>query len=129
MDPAGKQPPQPPTQAQNSGIIVTPAQVHNGVIETVTANLNQAGHQVNPAQVAPVTAETPLPQTPQLKDVGAEIISGDDIADLAEKTVKGLTVGTTYTRFAKPGKFLNVFLNKLRGKKKPEDQIVEEKKT
>lgn len=129
MDPAGKQPPQPPVQAQNSSIITTLTQAHNQVVAAVVTNLNQAGHPVQTAQVAPVTAETPIAPTPELKSIGAEIINTDDIADVAEKTVKELTVGTTYTRFAKPGKFLNIFLDKLRRKKKPEEQIVEETKT
>lgn len=109
--------------AQSPGVITTPQFQHQEHTQIIAQNLQQAGYPVPPQQVAPVTAETPIQKTPELQSVGADI-TGEDMAHIVGSTVEELTVGTKHSRLAKPGKFLNMLVSKLRRKKRPEQEIV-----
>ena len=64
----------------------------------------------------PTTSDTPLPKTPEMHEVGAEII-GEDISHIIGTTVGDLTTGAGKYRVTKSGRFLQLLKEKLSGKK------------
>ena len=87
-------------------------------------NLNQAGHKVTLADVIPATAETPIPKTPELEEVGAEVI-GEDLSHIFGTTMGDIGYGKTKTRMTKSSRFVNMLRNKLTRRKNPDEEVVE----
>lgn len=81
-------------------------------VQTVTTNLNQAGHNVTPSQVTPVTHQTPVPNTPELIKAEAEIV-GEDLSHLVTTTVEDVTGGQSPQRMTKSNRFLAALREKL----------------
>lgn len=84
----------------------------------IADNLQAKGHAVGTQDVTPITSETPVPRTPELDEVGAEVI-GEDISHILGTTMEDLTTGGPKHRITKSGRFLNMLKNKL-GRKRGE---------
>lgn len=112
--------------AQN--IITTPAQVYQDHAQNIASHLNQAGHVTSSQEIIPVTADTPVPQTSVLQQVGAQIVNGEDLQSklkdleyIAEADFKkGDKIRTTESKG-----FLDTLLGKLMRKKQKNEEIVE----
>lgn len=92
--------------------------------QKLASNLNQAGHKVSPQDVIPTTAETPVPKSPELQEVGAEVI-GEDLSHIFGTTMGDIGYGKTKTRMTKSSRFLNMFKNKLMRRKDTDEEVVE----
>lgn len=109
--------------AQNRHPIQTIDQVSTAHAEAVASNLQQAGHSATAQTVMPITAQTPIVKTPELGEVGAEVI-GEDLSHIVSTTFGDLTEGKSKIRMTKSSRFLGKLLEKLHRKKKPTEEVV-----
>jgi hypothetical protein len=86
-------------------------------------NLAAAGHPVNPSDIIPVTADTPMPRTQEMTDVGADI-TGEDLSYIMDTSLGSLTHGVPTTRVTKSNKFLTLLKQKLFKKKQPDEEVI-----
>lgn len=99
-------------------LISTTTQMHTQQAQIIAGHLNQLGHPTKPEEVIPITATTPIPKTPELVKVGAEV-SGEDFQDVLKTAVAGKSSGVTGS-----GKFLRVLWGRLNRKKQPDEEVV-----
>lgn len=94
----------------------TSDQIHQATAKSIAGSLQNTGHAVGPQDVIPVSADSPIPKTPELHEVGAEVV-GEDLSHMLGSTVSDLVGGTENYRTAKSGGFLNTLREKLRRRK------------
>ena len=82
----------------------------------IAENLQQKGHAVGTQDVMPTTAETTIPKTPEMHELGAEVI-GEDLSHIVGAAVGEMTTGSRKYRVTKSGRFLQLLKEKLSGKK------------
>lgn len=95
--------------------IQTTDQIHQETASNIATNLKQAGHEAE--NVIPVTANTPVPKSPHLEAIGAQVI-GEDIAHVVGTTMGDLTMGTQKTRITPSSRFLGKLMERLGRRKK-----------
>lgn len=86
-------------------------------------NLAAAGHPVVTSDLIPTTAQTPIPRTQELTDVGADI-TGEDLNYIVNGAIGGLTHGVPSTRVTTSNKFLTLLKQKLFKRKQPDEEVV-----
>lgn len=109
-------------------IVTIPDQTHQNHAQNIADNLNQVGHNVTHQDVVPTTSATPIPQSSELKQVGAHIPEGaelqsklKDLQYIAEADLKqGDKIRTTESKG-----FLDTLLGRLKLKKQKDEEIVE----
>ncbi len=109
-------------------VVTIPDQAHQQHAQNIATNLNQAGHNVTHQDVAAVSAQTPIPHSPDLQAVGAYIPDGEelqsklkDLQYIAEADFKqGDQIRTTASKG-----FLDTLLKRLKLKKQKDEEIVE----
>jgi len=89
----------------------------------IAENLQAKGHAVGTQDVIPTTADTPITKTPDMHELGAEVI-GEDLSHILETTVGDLTTGSHKYRITKSGRFLSTLVGKLRRKKNENEEVV-----
>lgn len=97
--------------------------------QKVATNLTDAGFPTEEHQVKAVTVDTPIPESHDLKSIGAHLVNGEglqeglkDLGYMAEADLKmGDKIRTTPS--SNP---LKMLLGKLRLKKKGNEEIVED---
>lgn len=89
----------------------------------IASQVQMTGHAVGTQDVIPTTADTPVPKTPELTKVGAEVV-GEDLSHIVGSTFGDLTTGGSATRVTKSVRFLNTLMGKLLRKKKPDEEVV-----
>ena len=97
--------------------MVTAQKTHEEHAKSIAQNLQSSGHAVGTQDIIPTSAETPLPKTPEMHEVGAEIV-GEDLSHILGTTVGDLTTGSHKYRVTKSGRFLQLLKEKLLGKGK-----------
>lgn len=96
--------------------MVTAQKTHEDHAIAIAQNLQSSGHAVGTQDVIPVTAETPISKTPEMHELGAEIV-GEDLSHILGGAVGDLTTGSRKYRVTKSGRFLQLLKEKLIGKK------------
>ena len=94
----------------------TSDQIHQATAKSVAGNLQSVGLPVGTQDVIPVSADSPIPKTPELHEVGAEIV-GEDLSHMLGSTVSDLVGGTENYRTTKSGGFLQKLKERLLRKK------------
>lgn len=82
---------------------MTPKQANDKLNQTINQNLQQMGHQ---PVASPVTAETPIPLTSDLKQIGV------DAGHIIGSSFEEMTQGTTHIRETKSRNPLNLIKEK-----------------
>jgi hypothetical protein len=105
--------------------VQTTAQIDQAHAEAIANSLQQLQNlpnqpvpteDITPASVTPVTAATPVPKSPHLEAIGAQVI-GEDFSHILTTTIGDLTTGSTKTRITPSGRFLDTLKDKLIRKK------------
>lgn len=99
------------SSAQGTGV-KTVDQLHREHAKAVASSLQSSGHAVGTEDVIPTTSDTPIPRTPELDEVGAEIV-GEDISHVIGGAIGDLTTGAPKYRITKSGRFLKTLMDKL----------------
>lgn len=100
------------------------AQEYQRTAQNISDNLNKQGHPVGVADVIPQNAQTPMPQTKDLSEVGGEVV-GEDLAHVVGTTVGDMTTGASRVRTAQSKRFLGTLVNRLLHQKGPHEIVVE----
>lgn len=90
----------------------TSDQMHQTLAKAVANNLQSVGQAVGTQDVLPTTADSPIPKTPELHEVGAEVI-GEDLSHIVGSTVSDLVGGSENYRTTNSGGFLQKLKERL----------------
>ncbi|TSC65835.1 MAG: hypothetical protein CEO21_319 [Microgenomates group bacterium Gr01-1014_80] len=94
----------------------TSDQIHQATAKSIAGSLQSTGQAVGPQDIIPLSADSPIPKTPELHEVGAEVV-GEDLSHMLESAVSDLVGGTENYRTTESSGFLQKLKERLIRKK------------